>query len=120
MFTVLDQIYSLYQDRPGGGEEAAVDNQNTSIEMNSLKTSLRSSHSDSGGQIDRMLKDEDSLLNLFIALQKLLNASSLDKTVTHGGKRYDHATDQEILPKRDLNDKKVAQLAQVLLQQLDA
>jgi|TARA_B110000285_G_C15049914_1_gene576385 hypothetical protein len=49
MFTILDQIYSLYQGRPGGGEEAAVDNQNTSIEMNSLKTSLRSSHSDSGG-----------------------------------------------------------------------
>jgi hypothetical protein len=67
-----------------------------------------------------MLKDQDSLLNLFIALQKLLNASSLDKTVTHGGKRYDHAIDQEILPKRDLNDKKVAELAQLLLNQLDA
>jgi hypothetical protein len=88
--------------------------------MNSLKTSLRSSNSNSGGQIDRMLKDQDSMLNLFIGLQKLLNASSLDRTVTHGGKRYDHATDQENLPKRDLNDKKVAQLAEMLLQQLDA
>lgn len=62
-----------------------------------------------------MLKDQSSMLNLFIGMQKLLNASSLDKTVTHGGRRYDHATDQEILPKRDLNDKKVAHLAQVLL-----
>lgn len=40
-------------------------------------------------------------------MQKLLNSSSLDKTVTHGGKRYDHNIDQEILPLRDLNDKKV-------------
>jgi hypothetical protein len=111
MFTILDQIYSLYQGQSGGVGEAAVDNQNTSIEMNSLKTSLRSSNSNSGGQIDRMLKDQDSMLNLFIGLQKLLNASSLDRTVTHGGKRYDHATDQEILPQRDLNYKKVAQLA---------
>lgn len=70
-----------------------VGNQNTSIEMNSLKTSLRSSNSETGGQIGSMLKDEGGMLNLFIGLQKLLNSSSLDKTVTHGGRRYDHATD---------------------------
>jgi len=50
MFTILDQIYSLYQQGPSGGAgEMTVDNQNTSIEMNSLKTSLRSSNSASGG-----------------------------------------------------------------------
>jgi hypothetical protein len=48
-------------------------------------------------------------------MQKLLNSSSLDKTVTHGGKRYDLNIDQEILPLRDLNDKKVTQLAKQLL-----
>ena len=74
------------------------------MEMNSLKTSLRSSNTDSGFQIDRILKADDSLLNLFIALQKLLSTSSLDGTASQGGKRYDHFTDQESLPKRDLND----------------
>ena len=88
--------------------------------MNSLKTSLRSSRTDSGQQVEKMLKDNESMLNLFVILQKLLATSSLDKTVTHGGKRYDHNIDQEILPKRDLHDKKVSEIAQVLLAKIDA
>jgi hypothetical protein len=72
--------------------------------MNSLKSSLRSGNSYSGGEINQMLNNNDSVLNLFTAMQKLLNTSSLDKTVTDGGKRYDLNIDQEILPLRDLND----------------
>ena len=59
------------------------------------------------------------MLNLFIMMQKLLSSSSLDKTVTHGGKRYDHNIDQEILPIRDLHDKKVSEIARVLLERID-
>ena len=86
--------------------------------MNSLKTSLRSALGDSGPQIDIMLQRKESILGLFIQLQKLLNASSLDKTVTLGGKRYDHQVDQEVLPKRDLLDKEVSMVAQALLKEL--
>lgn len=88
--------------------------------MNSLKTSLRSSDRDSGLQIDKALKDQGSLLSLFVALQNLLGGSSLDGSATLGGKRYDHFTDQEILPKRDLHDAKVAEVARVLLIAIDA
>merc|ERR1712100_540911 len=90
------------------------------MEMNSLRTSLRSSKTDSGAKIDLILKDNDSLLNLLIALQKLLATSSLDCTVPSFGKRYDHQTDQEILPKRDLHDVKVSEVAKVLLKSIDA
>lgn len=89
--------------------------------MNSQKTSLRSSTLDGSGQvIDKMLEEKKSILNLFIELQKLLNSSSLDKTVTHGGKRYDHNIDQEILPMRDLHDQEVANIAGKLLLEIDA
>ena len=83
MFTILDQIYHLDKRKSGGGGGGVdEDHQSTNIQMNSLKTSLRSSNSDSGTEIDKMLKDEQSLLSLFIALQKLLSTSSLDKAVT--------------------------------------
>lgn len=72
--------------------------------MTSLKTSLRSSASESGGNIERMLKNDKSLLNLFIALQQLLGSSTLDSGVVTPALRYDHNIDQESLPKRDLND----------------
>ena len=83
MLTILDQIYHLDKRKSGGGAAGPhEDHQSTNIQMNSLKTSLRSSNSDSGMEIDKMLKDEQSLLSLFIALQKLLSTSSLDKAVT--------------------------------------
>lgn len=119
MFTILDQMHNLEKKRSGGGGDGVHEDQNTNIEMNSLKTSLRSSHSDSGGEVDKMLKDENSMLNLFVKMQKLLATSSLDRTVTHGGKRYDHNVDQEILPKRDMQDKRVSEVANVLLERID-
>ena len=83
MLTILDEIYHLDRRKSGGGAPRGDDDhQSTNIQMNSLKTSLRSSNSDSGTGIDKMLKDEQSLLSLFIALQKLLGTSSLDKAVT--------------------------------------
>jgi hypothetical protein len=88
--------------------------------MASLKTSLRSSNTDSSLHIDQALKDKGSLLSLFSALQNLLGGSSLDGTATQGGKRYDHFTDQDSLPKRDLHDVKVAEVAHVLLDAIDA
>jgi len=51
-----------------------------------------------------MLIEKDSLLNLFIALQKLLHTSSLDLSVMEDIGRYDHNVDQEHLPRRDLHD----------------
>lgn len=44
----------------------------------------------------------------------------MDKTVTHGGKRYDHNIDQEVLPMRDLHDQEVANIAGKLLLEIDA
>jgi len=102
VFAILDKVYAL--NHKSSGDAATQAGLKASMEMNSLKTSLRSSNTDSGFQIDRILKADDSLLNLFIALQKLLSTSSLDGTASQGGKRYDHFTDQESLPKRDLND----------------
>lgn len=55
----MDQIYNLEKKKSGGGNDLGnEDNQNTNIEMNSLKTSLRSSHSDSGQEVEKMLKDD--------------------------------------------------------------
>jgi len=102
VFAILDKVYAL--NHKSSGDAATQAGLKASMEMNSLKTSLRSSNTDSGFQIERILKADDSLLNLFIALQKLLSTSSLDGTASQGGKRYDHFTDQESLPKRDLND----------------
>ena len=67
-----------------------------------------------------MLTQEASLLNLFIALQKLLEGSSLHMNVLSSTKRYDHLTDQDELPRRDLNDRKVAEMATMLIKQLEA
>lgn len=67
-----------------------------------------------------MLKNENSLLNLFIALQQLIGSSSLDNNISGPGIRYDHNVDQEILPKRDLHDKQVSEVAAKLIVQLDA
>jgi dynein heavy chain, axonemal len=39
--------------------------------------------------------------------------------VTLSGERYDHQTDQETLPQRDLHDKKVAEVARKLLGSID-
>lgn len=91
IFSTLEKIYDLNLKKPGeteirGGAQA-------SIEMASLKTSLRSSNTDSSLQIDKALKDQGSLLSLFAALQNLLGGSSLDGSATQGGKRYDHFTD---------------------------
>jgi hypothetical protein len=61
--------------------------------MSSLKTSLRSSDSTSGSNIEKMLKNENSLLNLFIALQQLIGSSSLDNNISGPGIRYDHNVD---------------------------
>lgn len=93
----------------------SVDEMTTSIEINSFKTSLRASGTDSGSQIKGMLSQEASLLNLFIALQKLLEGSSLHMSVLATSKRYDHQTDQDELPRRDLNDRKVAEMAAMLI-----
>lgn len=71
-------------------------------------------------EIHEMLMDQDSLLSLMAALQSLLSASSLDPAITHGGARYDHQTDPEILALRDTNDQEVSKLAAKLLQLLDA
>lgn len=65
---ILVDLHELTKKRPGQtgpGEDSPT----KSIAMTSLKTSLRSSSSESGGNIDRMLKNDKSLLNLFIALQ---------------------------------------------------
>ena len=59
MFTIMDKIYNLEKKKAGGGADVgAEDNQNTNIEMNSLKTSLRSSHSESGQSVEKMLKND--------------------------------------------------------------
>lgn len=90
--------------------------------MNSFKTSLLASTSNAevGAEMDKILEDKGSLLNLFVKLQDLLGSSSLDGTATLGGRRYDHFTDQETLPARDLHDAEVAEVARVLLKSLDA
>jgi len=85
-----------------------------------LKTSLRSSTSESGGEIDRMLKNEKSLLNLFSALQKLLASSTLAGGIANPAVRYDHNIAQEVLPKRDLHDRQLSEVAKALLVRLDA
>jgi hypothetical protein len=117
VFAILDKVGILSQR--SAGEAALSASLKTSMEMNSLKTSLRSSSTDSGVKIDRMIKDDGSLLNLFTALQKLLATSSLDGTAPQGGKRYDHFIDQESLPKRDLHDAKVSEVARVLLKSIE-
>lgn len=66
------------------------------------------------------MDDEASLLSLFASMQKLIAASSLDPSAVTLGRRYDQQTDQEDLPKRDLNDAKLGELAVKLLNRLDA
>ena len=56
MFTILGQIYNLDQGRESTDPKSSEDNQNTSIEMNSLKSSLRSGNSYSGGNINKIYK----------------------------------------------------------------
>ena len=91
VFGILDKVHAL--NHRSSVEAATGASLKASMEMNSLKTSLRSSNTDSGAKIGKILKDDGSLLNLFIALQKLLATSSLDGTAPQGGKRYDHFTD---------------------------
>lgn len=116
---ILADLSELTKRKPGRTGPNA-DGPRKSIEMTSLKTSLRSSTSESGGEIDRMLKNETSLLNLFSALQKLLGSSTLDGSIANPAVRYDHNVAQEVLPKRDLHDKQVSEVAKALLVQLDA
>lgn len=118
IFGILDSIYNLEQKKPGSASAKRA--LNASIQMNSFKTSLLASNAEVGADINEILQDKGSLLNLFITLQELLGSSSLDGTASAGGRRYDHFTDQEILPERDLHDAEVAKVAQVLLQSLDA
>jgi hypothetical protein len=58
MFTILGQIYNLDKGRESTDPKSSEDNQNTSIEMNSLKSSLRSGNSYSGGNINKMISNE--------------------------------------------------------------
>lgn len=94
IFGLLGRMHSLNRSwRSESRDDSRSLDLRTSIEMNSLQASLRSGTSASGAILLKMLSEEESLLNLFSALQKLLGASSLDKSVTHGGQRYDHQTD---------------------------
>lgn len=66
---MFDELFHLESQRSGGGPEVANQGQNNDIEMNSQKTSLRSSTLDGSGQvIDKMLEEKKSILNLFIEL----------------------------------------------------
>ena len=76
--------------------------------------------SDAAGQLSSLLGDQESLLNLFSALQKLMLESSLNPVVRKYGERYDHMIDQDSLPLRDLNDQKLAEVASKLIAQIDA
>mmetsp|Transcript_42571 Transcript_42571/g.65287 ORF Transcript_42571/g.65287 Transcript_42571/m.65287 type:complete len:276 (-) Transcript_42571:764-1591(-) len=118
MFGILGEIFFLGQNPIDGMAHPKQDVLKTSIEMNSLKTSLRSSNSQSGNIIEGMLSQQGSLLNFFISLQKLLSTSSLDSEASEG-RRYDHNIDQEVLPQRDLHDKKVVEIAMKLLDELN-
>ena len=75
--------------------------------------------SDASLEIQKMLQDQTSMLSLFAALQGLLSSSSLNPGITHGGVRYDHYSNQELLSLRDNNDKKVSELSAQLLQLID-
>jgi len=68
ILNILDQLYLLGQpgENKANGRTDGSSSQNTSIEMNSLKTSLRSSGTYSSIEIEKMLQNEKSLLNLFI------------------------------------------------------
>jgi len=69
VFILFDELFHLESQRSGGGPEVANQGQNNDIEMNSQKTSLRSSTLDGSGQvIDKMLEEKKSILNLFIEL----------------------------------------------------
>lgn len=116
---ILVDLHELTKSRPGH-TGPGDDSPKRSIAMTSLKTSLRSSSSEPGGNIERMLKNDQSLLNLFIALQQLLGSSTLDSGVAAPALRYDHNIDQEVLPKRDLHDQQVSEVAGKLLEQLDS
>jgi hypothetical protein len=94
IFEVLERMHALNRGWGNEVREASQGlNLRTSIEMSTLQASLRSGASESGAELRKMIGDEESLLNLFSAMQKLLGASSLDKTVAQGGRRYDHQTD---------------------------
>jgi len=66
---LFDQLFHLESQRSGGGPTMSGQGQNNDIEMNSQKTSLRSSQADGSGLvIDKMLSEKTSILNLFIEL----------------------------------------------------
>jgi hypothetical protein len=90
-----------------------------SVSASAARACLRASPAASL-EIHKMLKDQESLLSLVAALQSLLSTSSLDPAITHGGARYDHQTDRDMLALRDSNDQEVSKLAAKLLQLLDA
>jgi len=120
IFGILEELHSLNKSWRSESAAGQGDTLATSIEMNSLQASLRSGAAESGSLLRSMLGEEESLLNLFSSMQKLLCSSSLDPRVTDGGERYDHQTNQEALPKRDLHDQKVAEVARKLMASIDA
>ena len=65
------------------------------------------------------MKSDSNILRLFVQLQKLLAASSLDESATGPGRRYDQQISQEDLPRRDLHDAQLAEVANKLRARLD-
>ena len=52
-------------------------------------------------------------------MQHILISSSLDKRIITDNNRYDHNTNQPVLPSRDSNDENVTQLGLKLIEYLD-
>jgi hypothetical protein len=121
IFGLLDRMHLLNRKWASQlKEDEWAGDLRASIEQSSLQASLRSGASESGALLRAQLGEKESLLNLFGGLQKLLSASSLDRSAIQRGERYDHQTDQATLPQRDLHDQKVVELAERLSVELDA
>ena len=92
----MSELFTLTNDKPGHAASAKrADISSKSIAMSSLKMSLKSSAESAGSEanIEKLLKNDKSLLNLFIAMQQLIGSSSLDNGIDVPGLRYDHNTD---------------------------
>ena len=119
MYGLFHQMAELDLHRAASSKNKASTNSGgLSVAASAARACLQAPADASLG-IQKMLQDQNSMLSLFAALQDLLSSSSLNPAITHGGVRYDHYTNQELLSIRDSNDKKVSELSARLLRLIE-